>query len=97
MRVRFTAEAGDQLLAILLWLRQRSPRAADTVARRVEALVANLEEFPHLGQRHHALDIRVIPLGHHPYLVSYIVEEDEVRILSIRHTSRRPPQDQDLS
>ena len=96
MRVRYTLEAQRELLEILLWLRARSPTAAAALADRISQAAARLEDMPFLGQVRHPPNVRGLPIGRYPYLMFYIVEENEVSILSIRHTSRRPPRAEDF-
>jgi plasmid stabilization system protein ParE len=45
-------------------------------------------DFPEIGQRSDALDVRVILAGGDPYRIYYRAEGGEVVILHIRHTAR---------
>jgi plasmid stabilization system protein ParE len=58
-------------------------------------VAALLAAFPYTGQRKFASCVRTIPLRKYPYMLFYCVEADEVVILSIRHTARRPARETD--
>lgn len=61
------------------------------VEKRIRELVAFIAERPEgaspIPERP---GVRVIPLVRYPYKIFYRILEDRVRILHIRHTSRRP-------
>jgi toxin ParE1/3/4 len=58
---------------------------------RIRDVVDLIAERSHAAPSVHALaGVRVFPLIRYPYKVFYRVLEDRVRILHIRHTSRRP-------
>lgn len=90
MRVRYTAQAVGELEEILSYLEERNPAAAAALSGRIEAQVARLRRFPHLGIPKHKPGVRMSTLGRFPFLIFYMVEQDELRILSIRHGARRP-------
>lgn len=67
----------------------------DTVAAaleaRVRAVVAHIAQHPEVAPRVAEREgTRVFPLIRYPYKIFYRVLNDRVRILHIRHTSRRP-------
>ncbi|WP_235525157.1 MULTISPECIES: type II toxin-antitoxin system RelE/ParE family toxin [unclassified Sphingomonas] len=49
MRVRWTAQAEADRLAIWDYLAERNPRAAIRIDEAIAATVSRLHEFPHLG------------------------------------------------
>ena len=61
------------------------------IAARIRQVVARIGQLPQSGrpvlQRP---GVRVVPLLRYRYLIFYTVRGDAVRILHIRHTSRRP-------
>jgi toxin ParE1/3/4 len=70
-------------------------RFSDTVAaaleKRVRDVVGHIAEHPEAAPKVIARPgMRVFPLIHYPYKIFYRVLEDRVRIVHIRHTSRRP-------
>lgn len=58
---------------------------------RIRRIIARIAEHPEAAQRIIEREgVHVVPLIRYPYKIFYRVLEDRVRILHIRHTSRRP-------
>lgn len=90
MRVQYTPRARDDLTAILAYVERRSPQGARNVARAIHKTVQLIGEFPQSGRLAGERGTRVLPAGRYPYLIYWIIEGDEARIVHIRHTARRP-------
>jgi toxin ParE1/3/4 len=90
MRVRYTPRARDDLRSILAYVQQQSPQGARNVARAAHKTIGLIGQFPGSGRLAGEQGIRVLPVGRYPYLIYWNVESDEVWIVHIRHTSRRP-------
>ena len=90
MRVRFTGRAHADIDAILRYMASENPQAAARLVGSIEALIENLSSHLLVGHatRPHGRYVLTVPRV--PYKVFYRVAGDEVRILRIRHTSRRP-------
>lgn len=69
-----------------------NPHAAIHVCKRIEARVSALEQYPHTGRIGRIDGTRELVIGDLPYIVVYSIESDEIRILTIRHTSQIWPQ-----
>jgi toxin ParE1/3/4 len=68
-----------------------SPAVGEAVAARVEEVVARLETAPRSGRAVPDREgVRVAPLLRYSYNVFYAVIGQTVRVVHIRHTSRRP-------
>ena len=91
MKVRYTPTARNDLEAIYLFLDKRSPATAQVVKRTIERRIAQLADFPLIAPVTDIPDVREMTVVRFPYKIYYLVDNDEVRILHIRHTSRRPP------
>ena len=89
MRIRYTARARSDLESIFASIDQHSPSSAARVAQVIERSVAGLTDFPDIGPES-GLGTRVLLVARLPYRVFYRVRGDEIDILHIRHTSRRP-------
>lgn len=64
---------------------------AATLAARIRAVISHIAEHPEAAPRVVEREgMRVFPLIRYPYKIFYRVFDDRVRILHIRHTSRRP-------
>jgi toxin ParE1/3/4 len=90
MRVRYTPRARDDLVAILTYIERRSPQGAHNVARAIRTTIDLIEEFPHCGRLAGEQGTRVLPAGRYPYLIYWSTEGDDVWIVHVRHTARRP-------
>ena len=67
------------------------PAVGEAVATRIREVVARLETAPRSGRPVIGReDIRVAPLLRYSYNIFYTLIGDTVRIVHIRHTSRRP-------
>jgi len=90
MRLRFTPRAFSDLDDIRLYIHRRNPVAAGKVVAVIETVARRLGEFPDSGQRSDEGDVRVVFATRYPYRIYCRILSDEILILHIRHTSRRP-------
>ena len=66
-----------------------NPQAAVRLAEGLLATGDGLASFPHRGRRVAGTDLRELVTAY-PYIIRYRIVRDEVRILRVRHTARRP-------
>ena len=90
MSVRYTLAATRQIEAALDYLAACSPEAARALRDRVLTVLAHLDAHPHMGHMTSLRHIRRFPLGTHPYLVDYSIDEEGITVRRFRHASRRP-------
>lgn len=90
MRIQYTPRARDDLIAILTFIEHRSPQGARNVARAIRKTINLIGDFPQAGRLAGEQGTRVFPVGRYPYLIYWIVDQDEVWIVHVRHTARRP-------
>ncbi len=94
MRVRYSKRALADLIIVARYSRASfGDTVAFAVETRIRNVIARLERLPKAGRR--LIDrptVRVVPLIRYPYKIFYQVnaEQNELQILHIRHTSRRP-------
>ena len=70
---------------------QFGSRVAAALEARIRSMVEQIREAPESAPRvEHRPGVRVMPLVRYPYKIFYRVIGETVRILHIRHTSRRP-------
>jgi plasmid stabilization system protein ParE len=91
MKVRYTLRAYNDVHAIHSYLDQRSPAAAQAVKGIIERRIRQLADFPLLAPMTEEPGVYELTVVRYPYKVYYRVENDEIWVLHIRHTSRRSP------
>lgn len=79
-------------MRFFLYVARDNPSAASNLIDRIEALVLLLGQLPRMGRTTDKPGVRVIGVPGYPYLIFYRIleEEDELRILRVRHSARRP-------
>ena len=92
MRLTWSVRSLTELGAIFDYLSESSPRAARKVIGTNKSSAERLAVMPELGRKTDVARIRVLPVIQVPYLVFYTVTDtsDEVHVLSVRHSARRP-------
>jgi toxin ParE1/3/4 len=78
------------LQSIDAYLAERSPSSNIQVLAALKSSITTLSYFPELGRIVDDAGHRRMPVPRYPYLIFYRVARDEILILHIRHTSRRP-------
>jgi addiction module RelE/StbE family toxin len=90
MKIRFTRRAAADLDNVFAYVANENPRAAADLVGQITAAIRRLARFPDLGHATKPAGRQVMTVAKTRYRVFYRIREDEVRILTIRHTSRRP-------
>jgi toxin ParE1/3/4 len=90
MKVHFTPRARNDLVAILTYLDQRSPKGARNVKRAIRKTIELIGQFPERGRRAGIQETRVLPAGGFPYLIYWSIEGGQAWLVHIRHAARRP-------
>jgi plasmid stabilization system protein ParE len=98
MKVRYSARAADDLIAIADYLTDRNPAVAHAVETAIRRTVSLLSEFSGGGRAlTQRASVRAMPLARYPYLIFYAAPADELLILHIRHGAHAPVESEDLS
>src|SRR5688572_23496758 len=92
MKVSYSRRALAQLEEIFSYIALENSSAAANLIDRIEALVLLLGQLPQMGRSTGRPGVRVIGVPGYPYLIFYRILEsrDELRILRVRHSARRP-------
>ena len=90
MKLRYSDRAARQIDVALDYIAERSPRGAAVVQQRIFEMETLLESHPYTGHPTSRTGIRRLALAPHPYIVDYLIVDDEIVILRFRHGARRP-------
>jgi plasmid stabilization system protein ParE len=84
-----SAALGCGLSVILKYIDERNAQGASNVKRAIRKVIELIGQFPHGGSSIWEEEVRVVPVGHYPYAVYWLVTRREAAILHIRHPPRR--------
>jgi toxin ParE1/3/4 len=90
MKVRYTKRAFANRERIFDYLDERNPQAARAVVGLIHQRIIELGDQPYKGRRTNKPNIYTVWITPYRYRIFYRISGDEVVILQIRHTSRRP-------
>lgn len=90
MKVRFTPRAFSDLDDIRNYIGRHNPVAASRVVAIIEIIASRLGDFPESGQQTDEGAVRVIYARRYPYRIYYRIGSNEISVLHIRHTARKP-------
>ncbi len=90
MRVRWTADAADDLERICDYIAQSNPDSARRIARTIVDGIASLHTFPNRGRLGRVEGTREVVFAPLPFVAVYEVR-DEVHVLRILHGARQWP------
>ena len=91
MRVRWTANASNDLAGIVNYIRKDNPEAARRVAQTIFDGASELRTFPSRGRLGMVEGTRELVFAPWPYIAVYEIFENQVQVLRIRHASRDWP------
>ena len=95
MKVRYIPRAQDDVDEIYESISANNPDRAQRVEHAIRAAAELLGRKPGLGVATGHEDARRWPMPEYAYAIFYRITEDELLILHIRHTSRRPANPED--
>lgn len=90
MRLRLTPTASRQLERVLGYIAERNPQGAGHVQERVAEIMNLLLLYPFIGSAAARPGRRYMLASPYPYVITYRIADDEIVILGVRHTARRP-------
>jgi toxin ParE1/3/4 len=88
VRLRYTVPALAQLGSVLDYIAAHSPRGAQRVQARIQAIIDLLLLYPGIGTHTDDPAIRRMTTLPYPYLIFYEVTESEIIIHAVSHAAR---------
>lgn len=91
MKVRYTRRARNDIAEIFTYIAKDDRAAAQRIQRAIVAAVDLVAARPFVGIKNaRAPELRSRLVSRYPYRVHYFVRDEEVLILGVWHTARRP-------
>jgi addiction module RelE/StbE family toxin len=90
VRVRWLKTANRNLDDATEYIAREDPKAAKKMYIYIRKYVADLAEHPEMGRPGRMIGTRELVIEKYPYLVPYRICGNEVQVLRVFHTSRRP-------
>jgi toxin ParE1/3/4 len=95
MKIIFTETALTDLDEIFEYLASNYPALVSSVEHRINSVLARLQEWPESARKvNQRTNVHVAPLIRYPYRIFYRITDEAIEIVHIRHTSRRPLEDE---
>jgi toxin ParE1/3/4 len=91
MRVTWTRAALADLRSLRAYIAEERPRAARTIAKRIQTVVADLSDYPRMGKAGRIPKTREIVVPRTPFIMVYRVQQQMVEILRVLHAAQDWP------
>jgi plasmid stabilization system protein ParE len=96
LEIRISGRARRDFAAILEYVQERNPAAADRPYERVGRTINLLAQFPGIGQPTVRPGIFMSSVPRYGYKIYYFARDDALNVIHIRHPARRDPKPEDL-
>jgi toxin ParE1/3/4 len=94
VRLRWSNDALEDLVAIRRYIAEDHPAAAQSVAQRILRTIAYLRDHPGIGRAGRIQGTRELIIPGLPYIVPYRMKENLIELLRVLHTSRQWPKEE---
>ncbi len=93
MKVRWTRQSLQDLKRLHEFIAEENPQVAREMVFRVyEAATEHLVRHPRMGKKGRVSGTRELVLAGTPYILVYVLDEAEIQIITVLHSSRRWPE-----
>jgi toxin ParE1/3/4 len=92
VRVRWLKTANRNLDAAAEYVSREDPDTARNMYAHIRGRVAELAKRPEMGRPGRIFGTRELVLERYPYIIPYRIRGNEVQVLRVFHTSRKPPE-----
>ncbi len=91
MNVRYTAAAQQDLADIVNYTSEHFPGSSHLVEESIVLAVERIALWPESARKVSARSgVRAVAVTRYPFVVFYRIQSDEIEILGVRHSARRP-------
>ena len=91
MKLRWAAEARQQLTEVRAYIEQDNPRAAASAVQAIRSVADRLVAFPESGRFDPQFGVRICAVPRTPYLLYYVLQDGTVTVVSVWHGARLWP------
>jgi toxin ParE1/3/4 len=91
MRVRWTTPAREQLVQAHEYIADENRAAAARTVSKIWRATQLLGRYPMAGKAGRVAGTRELPIRGTPFIVAYLLEKNEVRVLAVLHAARKWP------
>ncbi len=92
MKLRLTPRASEQLLSAYDYLQAVNASAATTQIEWIFDAIDLLARYPHAGRKGRIAGTQEMVVPRTPFIVAYRLEQQELQILAVLHSSQRWPE-----
>jgi toxin ParE1/3/4 len=92
MRIKWLKRAIESLDGAMAHIAREDEETAKDISDYIHARIESLQTQPHLGRPGRIFGTRELVIDKYPFIIPYRVKDEEIQILRIFHTSRKPPQ-----
>ena len=89
MRIRYTPNARDCVAEIREYIARENPQTARRVVAHIRNQTLILAEQPNMGKPGRCEGTRELVITPFPYIVVYCIQDEEIHVLAVVHTSRQ--------
>lgn len=93
MRLRYLSSALHDLRLIHEYIARDNPPAARRVISAIHQETQAITGQPHIGRSGQVEGTRELVHKRYPYIIAYRIQNEEIQILGIVHSSRKWPED----
>lgn len=91
MKIAWSRDALRDLDEAYEFIALDNPSAASGIIQRIETLLQSLAIHPKLGRIGRVKGTRELIITGTPFILPYLIEEDRLIVLAVRHSARRWP------
>jgi toxin ParE1/3/4 len=95
VKVKWLPSAEDDIDNIVDYIDPVNPAAARKMIMRIQQAVERLQPYPFVSRQGKVPHTRELVVNRTPYIVVYAVEQDQIVVQHVLHTSQQwPPEDE---